>query len=277
MVGKGVAEVVSLTRYVSLRPQGMLPRGGFNADEMSAYIKTRMKRAWMASNEADLVPQLNNLTLKLPGSGYPEKYGLTLAQTTAARHDYLWLNYAIICTNQFQAESKNRAEWKNKLKGGPPGGAVSTVPSVGSEFSPPGVPVVLDGVIPRFRILVNYLKNHPNYEVADGIDLDIEGTEEPSPAMKPTAAVRATGPTTVRHSVRKETHEAVDVYCRRGTESTAIKLGRYTRARFDDRRPNLVPGHPECREYTYQYVDNDEPVGEVSDVVRVITSGILAA
>ena len=75
MVGKGVAKAVSLTRYVSLRPQGMLPRGGFNADEMSAYINTRMKRAWMASNEADLVPQLNNLTLKLPGSGYPRSTG----------------------------------------------------------------------------------------------------------------------------------------------------------------------------------------------------------
>ena len=60
-------------------------------------------------------------------------------------------------TAQFQAEAKNRAQWKNKLKAGPQGIDVSTVPSVGSEFSPPNVPVVQDGVIPRFRTLVNYL------------------------------------------------------------------------------------------------------------------------
>ena len=49
------------------------------------------KQVWLAPNEALLLPQLNNLTLKLPGSGYPAKYGLTLAQTTAARNDCLWL------------------------------------------------------------------------------------------------------------------------------------------------------------------------------------------
>jgi len=124
---------------------------------------------------------------------------------------------------------------------------------------------------------VNYIKNHPSYDVADGIDLGIEGTAAPAPVMKPTATQKATGPNTVRHNVKKNGHQAVDVYCRRGTEEAPTKLGRYSRSRFDDDRPNLVPGQPECREYTYQYVDNDEPVGEVSDVYRVITSGIVAA
>ena len=235
------------------------------------------KQVWLAPNEALLLPQLNNLTLKLPGSGYPAKYGLTVAQTTAARNDYLWLAYSITIANQFQDEAKNRVQWKNKLKQGPQDPEASSVPGIGSEFTPPVVPPVLDGIIPRFRALVNYMKNHPSYEVADGIDLSIEGAALPAPVMKPTASVRSTGPTTVRHSVRKNGHEAVDVYCRRGTEESATLIGRFSRARFDDGRPNLVTGQPECREYTYQYVDNDAPVGEVSDVYRVITSGILAA
>ena len=235
------------------------------------------KQVWLAPNEALLLPQLNNLTLKLPGSGYPAKYGLTLGQTTAARNDCLWLSYAITIANQFQDEAKNRVQWKNTLKQGPQGPDVASVPGIGSEFMPPAVPPVLDGIIPRFRTLVNYLKNHPSYEIADGIDLGIEGAAMPSPIMKPTAAVHSTGPTTVQHNVRKNGHQAVDVYCRRGTEVAATLIGRYSRSRFEDTRPNLVSGQPECREYTYQYVDNDAPVGEVSDVYRVITSGIMAA
>ena len=235
------------------------------------------KQIWLPTTESDLCPRLNSLTLKLPGSGYPAKYGLTAAQTTDARNDYLWLNYGVTVSLQCQAEAQNRSQWKNKLKNGPQGAEASTVPSIRSEFSAPNVPVVRDGIIPRFRALVNYIKNHPDYDVADGIDLGIEGTALSAPVMKPTAVLRATGPTTVRHSVAKNGHEAVDVYCRRGAEPAATKLGRYSRARFDDNRPNLVTGQPECREYTYQYVDDDEPVGEVSDVLRVITSGILAA
>ncbi len=234
-------------------------------------------KLWMPGIESELLPRLNSLTLKLPGSGYPVKYGLSAQQLTEARNDFLWLDYGVTVSNQFQDEAKNRVQWKNTLKDGPQGSAPSTVPSIGSEFAPPNVPVVKDGIIPRFRALANYLKNHPNYDVADGIDLGIEGTASSAPVMKPTVTLRATGPNTVRHSVAKNGHEGVDVYCRRGTEQTATKLGRYSRARFDDNRPNQTPGQPECREYTYQYVDGDMPVGEVSDVYRVVTSGIQAA
>ncbi len=235
------------------------------------------KQIWLPGQEASLLPVLNTMTLKLPGSGYPTKYGLTGAQTTAARNDFLWLQYGITIANQFQDEAKNRVEWKNKLKNGPQGAEASNVPGIGSEFVAPSVLVVLDGILPRFRALVNYIKNHPNYDVADGIDLGIEGAAVSAPVMKPTASQQSTGPTTVRHNVKKNGHEAVDVYCRRGSEEIATKLGRFTRARFDDNRPNLVAGQPECRVYTYQYVDNDQPVGELSDVYRVITSGIVAA
>ena len=95
------------------------------------------KQVWLAPNEALLLPQLNNLTLKLPGSGYPAKYGLTVAQTTAARNDYLWLAYSITIANQFQDEAKNRVQWKNKLMQGPQEPEASSVPGIGSEFAPP--------------------------------------------------------------------------------------------------------------------------------------------
>ena len=55
-----------------------------------------------------------------------------------------------------------------------------------------------------------------------------------------------------------------------------LNLGVFSPARFDDSRTNLIPGPPECREHTFQCVDSDEQVGKVSEVFRVIASGLLA-
>jgi hypothetical protein len=48
-------------------------------------------------------------------------------------------------------------------------------------------------------------------------------------------------------------------------------LGTYTSSRIEDPRANLVAGQPELREYTAQYRDKDQPVGDMSDVCRLST------
>jgi hypothetical protein len=229
----------------------------------------------MKAVEVEMLDQFDQFTLKLPG--YAAKYGLTGPQTTAARNDYLWLRYAITCTAQFEQEWRNRTSWKNHLKNGPETATAATVPGVGSEFVPPNVPAVADGVLPRWRKLVNHLKNNPAYETADGLDLGIEAVGTPTQSMKPTARLRPEGGHVVRISVLKDGHDAVIVSCRRGNEAQPTRLGVFSRAEIVDDRPNLVPNQPECREFTFQYVDDDAPVGEVSDVYRVVTSGLLAA
>ena len=222
-----------------------------------------------------MLDQFNQFTLKL--GGYSVKFTLTPEQLLAARNDYLWLRYAITCSQQFEQEWRNRVMWKEHLKNGPESVAAAQVPSLGSEFIAPNVPPVPDGAIPRWRELVGYLKNHLAYKKADGLDLGIEPVGEPAQSMKPRARCKPEGGNSVRLTVRKDGHEAVAVWCRRGNEAQAVKLGVYSRASFADARPNLVPGQPESREYTFQYVDADDLVGEVSDVCRVTTSGLQAA
>lgn len=231
--------------------------------------------SWLKAMEDEMLSQFNVFTLKLPG--YASKYGLSAGQTTGARNDYLWLNYSIICTRQFQQEARNRAMWKNHLKNGPEAGVASTVPGVGSEFSAPAVPVVLDGVLPRWRSLAAYLKNHVSYDVADGIDLGIEATETPVQSMKPTATLTVENGHAVRLNIFKDGHQATIVWCRRAGDAQPVRLGVFTRSTVLDDRPNVSPTAPEWREYTLQYQDDDAPVGELSDVLRVVTTGSMAA
>lgn len=240
------------------------------------YITIMAKtKSWMKSSESEMLDQFDQFTLKLPS--YGAKYGLTAPQTTAARNDYLWARYGITCTRQFEQEWNNRVSWKNQLLKGPPSTVAQQVPGIGSEFAPPTPPVVLDGILGRWRDMVTFIKGHLNYDPADGMDLDIEPVGSPSQQMKPTAACKVTGESSVQNTVKKDGHEAYIAWCRRGNEPVPVKLGTFTRSSFTDDRPNLTPGQPEVREYTFQYVDGDVPVGEVSDVCRVTTRGWQAA
>ncbi len=222
-----------------------------------------------------MLDQFDQFTLKLPGYGL--KYGLSVPQTTALRNDYLWLRHACVCTSQFEQELSTRVQWRNDLKNGVEVAPAAQVPGVGSEFVAPNVPPVLNGVVPRWRALAAFIKTHPNYEKADGLDLGIEAVGQPSQNMKPTAKLRVDNGHEVRLRVFKDGHDSTIVWCRRGAEVIPVKLGVYRRATILDDRPNLVAGQPEQRDYTLQYMDNDAPVGELSDVLRVVTPGLLAA
>jgi hypothetical protein len=231
----------------------------------------------MQSSESAMLDQFDQFTIKTAAGGYAAKYGLSPAQLTAIRNDCLWLRHAITCTQQFEQEWRSRVMWKDHLKLGPSTSVAAQVPGVGSEFAPPAVAPVPNGVLTRWRDFVGYIKNHMNYEKADGIDLGIEAVNQPAQTMKPTARLRAENGHVVRIKAFKDGHDSVVVWCRRGNETAPVKLGVYRRSDITDERPNLSPGEPEQREYWFQYVDNDELVGEVSDVFRIVTSGALAA
>jgi len=112
----------------------------------------------MKLGEAERLDQFDQFTLKLAAT-YGPKYGLTPAQTTGLRNDYLWARYASTCTSQFEQEWKNRVRWRDHLCNGPMGTTPAQVPGVGSELVAPAVPVVLDGILPRWRGVVGQLSD----------------------------------------------------------------------------------------------------------------------
>ena len=229
----------------------------------------------MKSNESQMLDQFDQFSLKLPS--YKIKYNITDEQVTGNRSDYLWMRHAITCTSQFAQEYASRVAWKDKLKDGPASATAAQVPGLGSEFVAPNVPPVPDGVVGHWRDLVNHIKGHTAYDPADGLDLGIESVTTPAQQMTPTATFTTINGFTAKARVRKDGHEAVAVYSRRGNEPGFTKLGVYTRASITDARPPLTPGVPETREYQFQYVDGDQPVGEMSSIYSVVLSGAVAA
>lgn len=211
-----------------------------------------------------MIEQFNQFTLKLPS--YQTLFGLTAGQVTGARNDYLWASHANIIAAQFEQESKNRFDWRDHLIYGPVTGQTAQVPSIGTEFAPPAPPVVADGAVPRWRALVEQIKSHPAYTKAIGQDLGIEATVAPAQATKPVIRTCKEDGGKVQINVLMDHHDAVVLLCRRGEEPQPTPVGTYSRSRIEDVRPNLVPGVPELREYSAQYRDKDQPVGQISDV-----------
>ena len=208
--------------------------------------------SWIQGTESAMLDQFDQFTIKIAGGGYAAKYGLSPAQLTATRNDCLWLRYAITCTQQFEQEWRRRVMWKDQLKTGPSTSIAAQVPGVGSEFVAPAVAPVPNGVLTRWRDLVGYIKNHMNYEKADGVDLGIEAVNQPAQTMKPTARLRAENGHVVRIKAFKDGHDSVVVWCRRGNETQPVRLGVYRLSDITDDRPNLAPGVPEQREYWFQ-------------------------
>jgi len=219
---------------------------------------------WMKKVLGAMLAQFDGFTLKLPS--YQALFGLTAGQVTGARNDYLWASYAVTIAAQFEQEAKNRFEWRDNLLNGPVTQAAAQVPSVGSEFVQPQPAPVPDGILTRWRALAEQIRNHPAYTKAIGEDLGIEAPEAPAQATKPRIRTCKEDGGKVILNVLMDGHDAVTLFCRRGNETQPTPVGVFTRAKIEDVRPVLVPGQPELREYSAEYRDNDQPVGQVSDV-----------
>ncbi len=218
---------------------------------------------WMKKALDGKIQQFDQFTLKL--GSYKTLFGLTDAQVTEARNDYLWANYSVICAAQFEQELKNRFEWRDGLLDGPVTAVAAQVPSIGTEFNPPQPPAVPDGILPRWRALVEQLKGHKQYTKAIGADLGIEAPAAPAQRTKPLIRLNTQPGGAVKLNVVKDGHDAVAIYTRRNGETQMTLLGVFTRSRITDARENVIAGQPELRQYEAQYQDGDVAVGERSD------------
>jgi len=141
------------------------------------------KKSYIPNKDADLILWLNNFNAKIPL--HAATFGLTAAQVASVNNDTMNWNYWITQVFTFKDESNERVAYKELLLMGPIGVPAGTPPTAPVILPPPVA--ILPGIIPRIRILAQFIKNHPNYSVVIGQDLGIEGPEDSTvPAtMKP--------------------------------------------------------------------------------------------
>jgi len=113
------------------------------------------------------------------------------------------------------------------------------------------------------RTLAKKFKLSPNYTVAKGQRLGIEGVDSTTILTEPalTGAAKANG--RVEWDFPKKKSRGVNIYSKRGAETTYTFLARDTEAPYVDTRALLIPGQPEQRTFRAIYVGpGDEEVGE---------------
>lgn len=113
------------------------------------------------------------------------------------------------------------------------------------------------------RTLAKKFKLSPNYTVAKGQRLGIEGSEDTSVLTEPILTGEAKANGRVELDFPKKKSRGVNIYSKRGAETTYTFLARDTEAPYVDTRALLVAGQPEQRTYRAIYVGpGDEEVGD---------------
>lgn len=120
------------------------------------------------------------------------------------------------------------------------------------------------------RTLAKKFKLSPNYTVAKGQRLGIEGVDSTTILTEPALTGTAKANGRVELDFPKKKSRGVNIYSKRGGETTYTFLARDTEAPYVDTRPLLVPGQPEQRTFRAIYVGpGDEEVGEPGNELTV--------
>jgi hypothetical protein len=93
-------------------------------------------------------------------------------------------------------------------------------------------------------------------------------TSERVEAEKPVLKV-SQGPNRIDIGFGKYGREGIRLFSKRGTETAFSVVGTFTTSPALDRRPNLLAGQAEQREYYAWYLEHDEPVGSQSDLAGI--------
>jgi len=120
------------------------------------------------------------------------------------------------------------------------------------------------------RALARQIKAHPAYDPADGQLLGIVGPEDTTDLTnaKPTLVLRNVTPGIIELGFNKSVSDGVRIETRRAGETNWTFLAIDTESPYVDNRANLAAG-PETREYRAQYLEGDDPIGLLSDILSV--------
>ena len=225
------------------------------------------------------IPQGNNERITW-GNNFANQFpavaaslGFTPAETEAAVNDALMMVFVIENAMVNNSFSKASHAYKQDILGGVAEG-IST-PEV-PALKPVAPPILTEaGVLGRLQIVCARIKAHQNYTDAIGELLMIATSETDGGSLpedaKPTGSGEALNFSKVRIDWVKGKFDGVIIESQRGDEIDWTRLDRDFRSPFDDERPPLVAGKPEERRYRLMYFIDNEPVGDWSDVIVVIT------
>jgi hypothetical protein len=223
------------------------------------------KQYYMPDKEADKLIWINNLNAKLPS--YAAKYGITAAETHDIGTIHDDFSYRLNAANKIAAYSKQWTAYKNALRDGVPAGAEVQVPVAPDLGVAP--PVAAPGGFTRAEAIVKKIKSNSAYSVADGQDLQIEGTEViiDFTTLKPEVSIRNGNAGMPEILWNKQGMDGVAIYKDSGNGFVLYDLDNHPH--WQDKHPMPAAGQSAVWKYKLIYRHNDEEVGQWSTILSI--------
>ena len=208
-------------------------------------------------------------------SAYIALLSLNLSDITQQATDAGVFRALVNFAKSMRDEGSLWVAWKDFMRDGPkvghPTPPAPTVPAVPSVLSS-GTP--LAGIVARFLLLANAIKNHKNYTVAIGLILGLEGSEQTGPDMstvKPDISAKVVGD----HVAIKWGWQGfsafldmLELQVDRGTGAGYVLLTYDTTPDYNDTAP--LPTTPTHWKYRAIFRVGDARVGVWSDEVTIL-------
>ena len=232
-----------------------------------------MVQSYMPHGDKEKETWMNNFDGKLPG--YATKFGLTKDQLAIVHNDRLAFSYGLLEVEASKTFEHNCVTFKDDIRNGVETNLVSDFP----VFVPPDNPplAVAPGIFRRTGRFVTTLKANAAFTDAIGEDLGIIGADyqgkDNIEDYQTKLTVKQSGGTVQLKYVKGDL-DGIKLESKRGTETDFTLLDKITQTTFTDKRPVLVAGVPEVRQYRAWCIIKDEIVGQVSDVVSVTVTPV---
>jgi len=215
---------------------------------------------------------LDNFAAKLPL--YGAKYGISAADMQAVQNGHAWWAAILTYQSQFMSYGNTITAFKAALRNGLEAGATLSPLTVPSPTLPDTKPQ--PGIFALVSSLANTIKNSPDYSVADGNDLGIEGTPQakpdPSTLVPDLSVVRGSGghPELKWH---KQNMPMLDICVDRSQGKGWEKLDTSDQNRYTDTHELPPAGSAAVWRYKAIYKHKGAQVGQWCEPVPVSVMG----
>ena len=206
---------------------------------------------------------------------YATKFGFSNEAIVANHHDRLAFTYGLMMVEAAKTFEHQSVTFKDAIRNGTETNLVIDIP----VFTPPANPplAVAPGIFRRVSKLVTTFKANALYTEAIGQDLgiigaDYLGKDNPDDIQVKLTVKQSGGSVQLKYV--KGDLDGIKLESKRGTETEFSLLDKITQTTFTDKRPVLVTGVPEVRQYRAWCIIKDEIVGQVSDVVSVTVTPV---
>lgn len=206
-------------------------------------------------------------------SDHQTKYTLTAAQIAQVTDDAVVYNHLIKARNLLNEEVAEFSTYKKKIMEGDPKDTADAYPTIELPELPELTNPPKPGIEKRNQELYNYLKSHPNRTAESLAELGVSAGEGGSispedlkPLLKPQALIDDV----VEIGFNKQTQTAIRIQREIGVDNWT-SVGDATSSPLLDDTPS-PDGKPEKRRYRGVYLAKNQPVGQYSDIVTVVTT-----